>query len=146
MHHNEQAVDKSCEQEQLISTITTENILDVSDNCWFIGMEKNGRRNGYGFEYTKTKGVKTGEGNYIEDTANGFGKSFWVNDEFHSTIKYIGNYEDSDANGAGCFYYPNGKLRYRGKFKDSENDYGKFHVEYLENGMFRIEENYKGTL
>lgn len=122
------------------------SILDVSDNCWFIGMEKNGRRNGYGFEFTKTKGVKTGEGNYIEDTANGFGKSFWVNDEFHSTIKYIGNYEDSDANGAGCFYYPNGKLRYRGKFKDSENDYGKFHVEYLENGMFRIEENYKGTL
>ena len=105
------------------------------DGQYYIGEEKNGKRNGKGILYSKD-GIILYEGDWLEDQKNGKGKFFMKNTgayllgEFKNgkaegkgkiinkdgIVVLEGYFINNKFNGKGIQHYDNGKLKYEGDF------------------------------
>ena len=113
----------------------TENILV------YAGGYKNGKRNGYGIEYTDS-GVIKFKGEYLNGKRNGEGK---VYERFElNGIDYLifsGNYKNGKKNGLGRKYDDN-KIKFEGEYlNDIKEGFGK---QFFSNGKIKFEGVYKG--
>ena len=88
-------------------------VFTWADESKYVGEFLNGEFSGFGTLYD-IKGIKTHEGNYLNDNPNGQGTKYF------SDGKYIGEFKDNQLHGAGKFYDKSGKLIYEGQFKDGK--------------------------
>ena len=98
------------------------NMIPIKEKLVFIGEEFNGQRNGFGLIYNKDKALLHTECMYVNGKLHGFCKRYHIDNENHSSIKYIGYNIEGWASDLGSFYSPNGKLRFRGIYKLNEPD------------------------
>ena len=78
------------------------------------------------------------EGEYVEDTRNGWWKSYYADNE----LRYEGKFVDDNPNGEHTWYWNNGKIKKQGKYVmgRKNGDWKK----YDENGVLLISISYAG--
>jgi hypothetical protein len=122
----------SKEREQMLSIIEIQK--DSKVKVFYLGEKRNGKANGEGVGLWSTGGVYKGQwkdnlrhgkghytwkdgesyvGDFMNDQRTGEGKYIWKDGE-----SYVGGWKDGRRSGWGTVYYPNGKFKYEGDWKD----------------------------
>ena len=97
---------------------------------YYIGLFKNGLKNGEGIEYYQNGNIKY-EGEFVDDKFEGKGKYIFKNGE-----SYKGDFKNGLFHGKGIYYYKDGNIRYAGDFIDDKFEgNGKYNYE---NGEYYI--------
>ena len=111
---------------------------DSDNHKIFEGEFKDGKRNGFGIEYSDNH--KIFEGYFQDDQRNGKGIEFYCFDSHYK--KYEGDFKEGKRNGFGVLYDSNAGIKiYEGNFKnDLENGDGKL---FYANGSIQYSGNFK---
>jgi len=142
------------EREQMLNII--EIPKDGKTKVFYLGEKRNGMANGEGVGLWSTGGVYKGQwkdnkrhgrghytwkdgetymGDFVEDRRTGQGKYVWKDGE-----SYVGGWKDSRRHGWGTVYYPNGKFKYEGDWKDDA------FIQPKKNGNETAEADSAGTI
>ena len=84
-----------------------------SEKLLFEGEYLNGKRNGFGKEYSRNGNILF-EGEYLNGKRNGKGKEYDIN--VNGKIVFEGKYLDDKRNGIGKEYDDNGQIKFFGEY------------------------------
>ena len=117
----------------------------------YVGAMKNNKRDGWGTEYDENGNIRF-EGNYLNDTQDGFGTYYYIGPMETATgkickvtrIRYEGNWKAGDRHGKGTSYNENGEAVYLGEYTNGLRR-GKG-VEYWRKGVVKYKGNWRRGL
>jgi hypothetical protein len=110
------------------------DVLEPIEGITYIGETKRDKPNGYGIGWEKKSGEKIYEGHWKDGEPNGFGKNYHRGFVDHPFPFFIANFRKQRIEGTGVHFAKNGKIIFRGKFKNDEYNENQFFMKFKENG------------
>lgn len=114
------------------------DVLEPIEGITYIGETKRDKPNGYGIGWEKKSGEKIYEGHWQDGEPNGFGKNYHRGFVDHPFPFFIANFRKQRIEGTGIHFAKNGKIIFRGKFKNDEYNENDFFMKYKENGQIDL--------